>query len=202
MNAEIFWIIIAIIIVGLAFIFTAKERKVKERQRELLREQALKRNGKIKNGSFFKTFPKLVLSHSGYDIVIYLKEKEEVGVFTYAESLFKLSQDIKIVFHVRTTLDKLFKQDIQLGNPEFDDTFFIKGNKKYFVRNFFTPEVQRKLLIFKEKYPNLRITQSKLVLEIFSNPRNTEDYDNFIDTTLSLFESLQNLGHTKLMVLL
>jgi len=196
MNAEIFWIIIAIIIVGLSLIFTAKEKKVKKKQRELLREQAFKRKGKIVNGSFFKTFPKLILNHSGYDIMIYLVENEEVGVFAYAESLFKLSQDIRIVLHVRTILDKMFNQDIQLGNPEFDDTFFIKGHENYFVRSFFTPEVQQKLLILKEKYPNLRITQSKLVLKILSAPRNTEDYDNFIDTTLSLFESLQSLGET------
>jgi hypothetical protein len=196
MDSTTIWaLVVIVIILGLYFWARDKQKKF---EKNLLRRQATKRNGRIEDvkeklwydGS--NTYTKLILSHGGYkNIETYTKEGGEAPDFTYAKASINLSKNVNLKLYKRGGISKLLKGDIQTGNPEFDDVFNIKVDDKNFGRQFFTPKVQHKLLSLKRRECSLRITKTELALEIFIYPRSMEDYDNIIETALSLFESLQ-----------
>jgi hypothetical protein len=196
MNSTPIWVYVLLAFFAGAAIFVAVyESKQKEARNTFLHKQALKRNGRVVDKKFLGTTTdsKLILNHSGLEnIEIYTEQDLEGGEYTYAKCKFKLSKDVKVKLFGRGGLSSFFMRYIQTGNPEFDDRFAIKANDKNFVHGFFTPKVQHKLLSLKERFLRLRITQTKLVLYISPALDSWEDYDNFIETTQSLFESLQH----------
>ncbi len=196
MNLESFWVLL---FAGfIFFVFYIYRRDQIKKQKKLLEEQMFKRNGKVVSVGFF-TFPKLLFNYYGYDTTLYSTPGgRNRPPYTYASSLFRFSRDVRLTLYSEGVFTKLGKligmQDIQIGNTEFDNTFIVKGSEEFFVKRFLTPKVQQKLLSLKDKNPYLQMTQDKLVLRITYIPKDTEDYDNFIDTALSLLESLQKFG--------
>jgi hypothetical protein len=163
--------------------------------REFLREQALKRNGKL-IGGFFGS-PKLLFNHKRNNIVI----DSSLGTggrrvsFTRARSSFTLTLDGKLTVGTEPPGAKLSKwlgmQDIQIGNTEFDDAFLIKANEESFARTFLTPEVQQKLLGLGNLY--LQVRQGELILYIWYVLQDSTRFNNFIDTVIFLFDNTKRL---------
>jgi hypothetical protein len=195
-------ILILILIVGAGIaLYDYAKRKSKEIP-EPLRNQALKRKGKVK--SSLRTPPTLLFNHSGFDISVVAVPKvhsDDVSdpPRTHANCSFRFQQSGELTLSPENTVMKLGKflgmQDIQIGNPEFDETFVIKANSKSWVSSLLTPEVQQKLLGL--PIERLKITREKLRLTIKGNPKDTYGYDNLIDTTISLLEKTKSLRGKK-----
>lgn len=160
------------------------------KEKHLLREQALKRNGKIIGGRF--TTPKLLFNHSGQDIIVYSKQYRLFRRrLTYAESSFRLThrltKDAELTVFKEDAAAKQFKAagmpDIEIGNTEFDDAFVIRANDESLARKLLTPEVQQKLLSL--GFFILGIRHGILVL--YTNYlKDRLAYDNLIDTEVLL----------------
>jgi len=186
-------IFIAIIIALLIFGFI-EDFRLRKKQENLLQQQTFKRNGKLISGGFF-TDPKLTLNHSGYNIIIYSKYRRWGGEHHIPPSNTYAKISFKFLHHVKSELSKKAKLEIwpsrefkQRGYTDLNNAFIIKGKEESFVRRLLTPEVQKKLLSLKRE-PHLHITHFELVL-CTNGIEETEDYDNFIDTALLLFERL------------
>lgn len=62
---------------------------------------------------------------------------------------------------------KISKQDITIGNREFDRKFFIQGNDKEKVKNIFSRDLQQRILDFVAKKPRLFSLTGRI--KIFDN---------------------------------
>lgn len=181
-------------LVGLGVFALIRRRKREHEHIDLLREQALKRKGKLICGFFGS--PKLLLNHKGNKIIV----NHSLGggrsiPFTRAQSSLILTVDGKLTVGTEPPGAKLAKwlgmQDIQIGNTEFDDAFLIKANEESFARRFLTPEVQQKLLGLGNSY--LQVRQGELILYIWYVLQDRVDFNNFIDTVILLLENTKHL---------
>jgi hypothetical protein len=165
----------------------------------LLREQAAKRNGNLEN-CFFCVGPKLLFNHSGYDFEVWTNKGDDEtfsGEYTHARCKFRLSRDIKMAIYPKNFLATLFKfvgmPAMEIGNPDFDNTFIIKTKDESFARKLLTPELQRSLLSLKAQ--GLKITSGTLHLNILGPPEYTSVCDQLIDTAISLVTKIGSIEH-------
>jgi hypothetical protein len=193
MNLEYFWYAV---IAGAAILSLVVIRRRHAEYKRLLREQALKRRGKLIGG--FLTSPKLLFNHKGNNILID-SSRGSYGsriAYTRARSSFVLTIDGKLTVGTEPPGAAISKwlgmQDIEIGNAEFDDEFLIKSDQESFAREFLTSEVQRKLLDLGNLY--LQVRRGELVLYIWYLLYDSMGYDNFIDTAISLLENAKRLG--------
>jgi hypothetical protein len=197
-------ILFLIVFVGGAIFIIKRGKRIDEEIKKLLREQALKRNGKVKPS--FITAPTLLFNHSGFDISVVAVQETHGSegttgqpARTHAKCSFRFQQYGELTLSPEHIVRKMGKflgmQDMQIGNPEFDETFVIKANSKSWVSSLLTPEVQQKLL--RLPIERLKITQEELKLTIKGNPKDTYGYDNLIDATVSVLEKTKRLRGKK-----
>ena len=85
-------------------------------------------------------------------------------------------------------------QDIQIGDPQFDESFIIKGSDEMIVRSFLSFEIRAKLLEINKENPYLEVKKNDFVLRVPKYLREDIECDLFIDIALAIVGKISDLG--------
>ena len=136
----------------------------------LLRDQAKKRNGFVEIISF-RLF-KLIVPYKKFEFVLYTQVGEVVT--TYIETNFNLSKDYRLTIYNESYTSQMGKllglKEVQIGDDDFDNTFYIRTNSKIFTIDLLTNKIKGKLLSLKVVWPTFSLQQKQLLFDDLWNP--------------------------------
>lgn len=193
-SREFFPVIVFVVV--LIFVYF-KHKKQSAKQKEILEQQALKRNGTVKKGGFF-SYPRLNIPQEMNEVSVYsVPGGKNRPPYTYVTCDLNSTRNYKIkicrecrIFGIGT----VFGQDVKINNPAFDEAFVMQGSDEMIVQEFLTPEIQEKLLQMKEYNSTLTIKKSKFRFYIPQIPKDEQQYDQLIDIGLALIKRAQEMG--------
>ncbi len=194
MGTELMPVVFVVLVGGI--IFMVKRQDI-QRQRLLLEEQAMKRQGGIHGNSIF-FYPKLVFPCGGQDVTVYTRPASRNSpAYTFMRAQLvssglyrvKIYREIRI-FGVGTVLG----QDIRTGDPEFDKAFVVQGTDEMIVRALLQPQIQLLLLGRTDWEPQLEIKNGRFVFQVRREVKNTGEMDTFIEAGLALLARAQETG--------
>jgi len=147
--------------------------------------------------------------HEPWTITLESFTDEENSIYTQMRAPFKNKDGFRFTIFRKTFLSDLGKklgmQDIEIGEPEFDDAFIIQGNDVTKLRALFGNPTIRRLI---EQQPDVHLTVRddegwlggplpKGVHELcFRVPGEIDDVDWFLSYHDLLVEILDHLGQT------
>jgi hypothetical protein len=141
----IFFIAIAVIIIVVAVRHQARRRR---RREESLAIVAQHLSGTLTAGSFWQQ-PKITFEYKSYaaSIEYYSTGGKHPTLYTRLFFHFQKTPPLNVHIYPERLFSKIGKflggQDIQLGDPSFDDKFMIKGHDEARVKNFLSPDVRQ-----------------------------------------------------------
>jgi hypothetical protein len=181
-----------VLVIGAGFAVIAARVR---RQRELLEVQAAKRNGAVK-GSFPLAYPRLTFLHNGREVVLYLTMgSRNTPPHASVRAFLANYSEARLSLRREGPLQQLRKwmgaQDIELGDPNFDNTFIVEGQLEV-AQQALNPAAQQALLNMASWQPKLSVRGSQFSLIISRIPGSEEEYDRLIDTALGLLERVES----------
>jgi hypothetical protein len=179
-------------IVILYFILTSQKKVIMG----LYRQQAAKRNGKVKRHLLF--FPKLILFDQGREILIYQDPgSQNSPPTTHMKCTLDSMKEYKISIVPENALIKIGKslgmKDIQIGNSEFDETFLVRGNDEMAVRTLLLPEIQESIIELEERYPTINIANKDFEFNISGWLKKEKQFDPFIEAGLKIIKKANEI---------
>lgn len=194
-NGPDFWYI-SFLVFWVFFIVMLRRKNLKE-QVELLKEQALKRNGSLQKSLF--ACPVLRIGYKGIELrVRYRPGTRRRPSETVAKARIALNQNGTLTIFRESSFDKLGKslgmQDIHLNNAAFDSSYIVRAENTSWARDILSMDVQHKLTEIKELNPQLTYRNNRLRIKIKRTLRNTQEYDALIDMALSVIDRMLQLA--------
>jgi len=184
-------------------------RRSKKPYIELFKKQSLKRNGYITK-DIVTSKPALFFKYDNFDIQLRLDYKRDVGKFSAAKVDLKSRGDI--VIEVNMPLFGMahgipMMGNIKFANPNFDNSFRIRGNDINFIKSLFSLGIQKKMLefgayeeemtnVFRKqelRIMNIFIHKGKLSLQFEAWPNTEEECDRMLDFLFMLCDSYKSL---------
>jgi hypothetical protein len=178
-------------------------RKTLNKHKKRLDEQAAKRNGKIKRRHAPRGW-ELVFNHSGHNISLLLQSMRTHS-YTNIETKFSFKLPPNLILELRPLhgsrrlVKKTGKQEIQIGNPDFDNAYIIKTNDELLARRLLSPEIQEKILSLNQVWFKIvQQAQLKIAHGEFSMTipyyENAHGYDTLVDITVALLEEIVSIN--------
>ncbi|MBI3602218.1 MAG: hypothetical protein HY209_04925 [Candidatus Omnitrophica bacterium] len=160
---------------------------------ELLKHQADKRNGRLKN-FFFQDYPKLELSFEGIPITVRTNRRYrgccENTIFTCR--LPGPSTNQLDVLTGPPTFAKAYAQLPPLkSNAEFYDTFSVRPFEHEHTEKFLTPEIQKIFMELYDLQPALSIYNNNFSLTIYKILRDDLLFDKWLDASFKLLSNMK-----------
>ena len=164
---------------------------------EVYQQQAAKRNGRVKKMAWL--IPSLTFYDEDREVSVYeTSGSKNSPPHTHLKCKINPMREFDINIgpeHVFLKIGKrLGMQDIQIGTPEFDESFLIRGSDEMAVRSFLAPEIQESILGLKERSPTVRIQKKSFHLEISSTLNDEQQHDHFIDAGLKMLKKAVQIG--------
>lgn len=193
MNQQTVILLVYVIIVAI-FLFSWR-KKISEQGR-ILKQQAQKRNGSIKSNMLFS---RLVFPHQDLEVALWFTTGgKNSPPYTHVNCKLPLIREYKLDLFRQTAFSNIGKkfgmQDIQINNPDFDDSFIIQGSDEMAVRNILSQDIQQKLLAYKDYNPAININRRQFSVRIPQLLINNEQYDEFIDIALTVIDKVKQIG--------
>jgi hypothetical protein len=189
-----FEILIFLVFIGvMVFLLTWQKKELME----LYRQQATKRNGRVK--TFLFLFPKLILFDQGREIQVHQdRGGQNSPTITHMTCTLTSPKDYKITVGPENALVKIGKsfgmKDIQTGHSEFDASFLVRGSDEGTVRAFLGPEIQESLLHLEERFPKIKIEDKKFHFNISGQVKKEKQLDQFIEAGLMMIKKVNEMG--------
>ncbi|GEM_PF-2981072 len=185
----------------LAVVFAGANFFVKKRTAvlvDIFQRLALKYNGTVVPAKRLG-WPRLALRHDGIEAELFIKSRggEDRQYDTVFSAVFPSLRPYKIrIYRERRVfgIGTVFGQDIATGNPEFDEAFVIQGTDETALRSILTPEVQMKVLMFKDLGVNVTVRDHKLSLEVPRFLKDEQPLDLLADAGLALVKKIKGTG--------
>ena len=193
---EFLFIVIILAIVPLAWWHSSKQQQL---LKQILGDQARKRGGEIVKGTLL-FWPSLKLTSSrGDEIKIFVMPGgKHHPPETYVQAQLTFSHDrfrLRVCRELRILgIGTVFGQDIQLGQPVFDEAFIIQGEPEHQVRHVLNYEVQQCLLDLKDWNVVLEIKNKTLKFHTPRRLKTAEEFDRLIDAGQMLIQRCYELG--------
>lgn len=199
LSFSIFILIIIGIIVIVTVIAVIFSIRTKNKIRQVLEGQAIKRNGEVTSvfGGF--GYPQLNFEYDFNKFKVFsVPGGKNRPSFTYVNVTLVNST----IHHMRLYKEgfasrigkKLGMQDIEVGIDSFDNNIMIKGSDENFIRSLLIYKVQDKVLkIIRNHKASITLKQNRLI--IFVNKIVYEDfvYDDLIDTAIGIVDQLKEI---------
>jgi len=201
------WIMIIYVILGmlLLILYPIISWIKRKKQKRLLQIQADKRGEQVNESSMLVlpmgAFRLLITSHIS-DIPVDKNNSKTMAILRWSDLDLseRVSHFSKIaVFRKQFLLRNSEKSQVRkkwkkilLGNERFDKAFSIYAENEADVHRILTDEIQRGLLALSSKSPRLK-TDEMIIRNFFATSkiiRDTDTYDIFIDTAISISEKL------------
>ncbi len=187
---EIF-IVLGFLVIGF-FILSSQSKMITR----LFRQQAVKRNGKVKKRLLF--FPQLILFDQGKEILIYQSPGgRNSPPTTHMKCILDSMREYKISITPENMLAKIGKslgmKDIQIGNSEFDETFLIRGSDEMAVFNLLSPDIQKSILDIEDRYPTINIENKEFKFTISGWLKKERQFDPFIEVGLKIIKKANRI---------
>lgn len=182
------------VIIGIVF-FSYFVRSKK--QMVLFEAQALKRNGRLSAG--FYIMPQLFFSVGSYEMkVISTPGGRNSPPYTRMQLKYQTTRNHNIKVAPENIFSKIGKsfvgQDIQMQNPQFDESFLIKGSDDIVVRSILTSQVQQRLLDIEKLNPVIEVKKNMFQFYVPRQIKEEKELDRFIETGILIFYKLESLG--------
>ncbi len=178
------------LIVGSFIAITANQTR---QHRALLEAQAAKRGGQVK-GRFPVAYPRLIFPYQGREVSLYLKMgSRSVPPHATVRAHLGWHSEAHLTLRREGIFQQLRKwlgvQDIDLGDPAFDNVFIVQGQREL-AQQVLSPAVQQALLAMASWQPELEARGDYFSLTISRIPESEEEYDRLIETAMGLLERL------------
>ena len=152
--------------------------------RGVLENQALRRNGEVKRVFIFDLKLQFYIDDKVANVGLrYGGNKSQPTTIIHCK--INNPDGLRLTIYKEHFLSKLGKkcglQEIEVMNPEFDDTFVIKGKDENRIRTFLSSDIQQELLKFKDKRMNLRITHKSFKITVFEVLKDEFELTQFLD---------------------
>jgi hypothetical protein len=188
-----FEIIIVFAFIAVIFFLITSQNKV---LLKLYRQQATKRNGKVKR--FLLVFSKLILFDQGRQIQVYQTSgSKNSPPTTHMNCTLNSMKDYNISISSENVLVKIGKsfgmKDIQIGNSEFDELFLVRGSNEMIVRTFLVPEIQESILHLEERSPTIKIEKKAFNFNISGWLKKEQQFDQFIEAGLKMIKKANEI---------
>ena len=189
-DFTILFIVVAFLLVGV--IFAVYQNK---RRRELLTNQAEKRNGELTKSGFMGRW-ELRLPYKGNTLVIYSVPGSRYSPPKTYAILKDDSARLPTISIGRSGLgqkimDKFGKERLLTNDEEFDRQFVIRSEDPFMAQRMLTAELRPKLIERSGmRSLQIKISPQEMRVTTFSIPSNEDDYDNFIDTAFLILKNI------------
>jgi hypothetical protein len=183
-----------LVLIGIFIVVGVLAYVQQQKQKQLFEEQAQKRNGRIEKGSFLAS-DRLILPVRNLELRIYTvpggknRPPKTVAELGNGGGRFpKIRVGRNTLF--QKTLETFGQERFRLGDEDFDQAFVIQTEDESSARRVLSYEIQKNLLELVSKNPSLETGPKQFRWVILQIPKNTEEYDLFIETGLAVLQKL------------
>jgi hypothetical protein len=193
MNSDNF-IILAIVLVSALIAIVVSVYQTR-RRKEILTQQAEKRNGELAKSGFLGRW-ELRLPYKGNTLVIYSVPGSKYSPPKTFAILKDDSARLPTISIGRSGLgqkimDKFGKERLLTNDEEFDRQFVVRSEDPFIAQRMLTAELRPKLIERSGmRSLHIKITPQEMRVTTFSIPSNEDDYDNFIDTAFLILKNI------------
>jgi len=163
--------------------------------------QGSKREGQVTNTN---NRPKLTFAIEGLNVVVSVfntgggvRGAPPPQAYINIETNFQNENDCQFRIFKEGLIEKAEKifgsQDIQIGRSEFDSEFMIQGNNRDFIQRFLMPDIQDKILHFKDHNPGMRFNKKEFLLRVPYIIKNEENLDRIIELGIILIKRIKEI---------
>lgn len=189
-------VLVALFVVAM-FFFIVYYRGMKK-VNTILRNQALKRVGTLKENYFSSGSSVLTFPYQDFNVKIYAVAPYFTGEQTYFLVSFDkiLENNMTIKYRTRlstTSNDSMQSRYIKTGNSEFDVLYKIKGKNPNFATDVLTVDIRKKLLEIKNYKPFIKLEKDNLKLVAQNFVLMDEDFDKLIGVVQKFIDRLIEL---------